>query len=99
MLERISFQLANNRGKYSHFIHKDGTIAALKKLDELHEARVGVLVEIDFPTEAQYEAIDLLASYAVGENPNVIAHFEEATAPFGARFPQGHILNTFLEMT
>ncbi len=63
MLARISLQLANNRGRYSHFIHKEGTIAALKKLEELHEARVGVLVEVDYPTEAQYEAIDLLAPY------------------------------------
>jgi hypothetical protein len=25
MLERFSFQLANNRGRYTHFIHCDGT--------------------------------------------------------------------------
>jgi len=29
MLERISFQLANNRGRYSHFIHLDGNVASL----------------------------------------------------------------------
>jgi hypothetical protein len=99
MLERISFQLANNRARYTHFIHSDGTIASLAKLQELHEARVGVMVEADFPTEAQYEAIELLACYATGENPSIIATFEEATAPFAARFPPGHIMNTYLEMT
>lgn len=98
MLERISFALVNNRGRYTHFIHLDGTIACLKPLEALHEARVGVMVDSDFPNEAQYDAIELLAAYAIGENPAVFMQFEEATAPFAARFRAGDPINAFLQI-
>lgn len=96
MLERISFQLANNRGRYSHFIHKDGTLASLYPLEVLHEARVGIMCEKEFPEEAQYEAMDELAGLAVGVNPHVIVTFDEGTSPFPARYPADHPANALL---
>lgn len=96
MLERISFQLANNRGRYSHFIHPDGTIASRKPLECLYEARVGILGNGEFPEDVQYEAIEELAALAVGENPLVIMTFDEGTSPFPARFPANHPFNELL---
>ncbi|MGM4893136.1 hypothetical protein [Tardiphaga sp. 839_C3_N1_4] len=66
MLERISFQLANNRGRYTHFVHDDGTVASLYPLETICEARVGLICEKEFPSEAQYDAAEELASFAVG---------------------------------
>lgn len=96
MLERISFQLANDRGRYSHFIHPGGTVASLYPLEALHEARVGIVCEKEFPDEAQYDAIDELTNLAAGVNPKVIVTFDECTSPFPARFPADHPLNTLL---
>jgi hypothetical protein len=98
MLERISFALVNNRARYNFFVHEDGTIASTAKLNELHEARVGLMKDVDFPTEEQYEAIQLLACYAVGVNPTVTIVFEEATAPFMAKWPPGDPIHAFAEI-
>lgn len=64
--ERISFQLANNRGRYTHFVHHDGTVASLYPMETLFEARVGIICEEDFSTEGRYDVIDEFASLAVG---------------------------------
>ena len=56
MLERIAFELANNRTKYTHFIDYGGGIACLCELEQLCSARVGVMCDIDFPTEDQYRS-------------------------------------------
>ena len=96
MLERISFQLANNRGRYSHFVHLDGSVASLYPLETLHEARVGIMCEKEFPEEAQYDVIEELAGLAVGVNPHVIVTFDEGTSPFPARFPADHPANLLL---
>jgi hypothetical protein len=96
MLERISFQLANNRGRYTHFIHNDGTVASLYPLEDLHEARVALMSEKEFPSEAQYDAAEELASYAVGINPHIIVTFDEGTSPFPARYPPDHPANALL---
>jgi hypothetical protein len=89
MLERISFQLANNRGRYTHFIHLGGTVASLYPLEALHEARVGIICDKEFPDEAQYHAMHELAGLAVGVSPLVIMTFDEGTAPFPAVFSKG----------
>jgi hypothetical protein len=99
MLERISFQLANNRGRYTHFVEVGGTVASLYPLEALHEARVGIVCEKEFPDEAQYDAIDDLASLAAGVNPRVIVTFDECTSPFPARFPPDHPANCLLVQT
>jgi len=96
MLERISFQLANNRGRYSHFINLDGSVASLYPMEGLYEARVGIVSDKEFPDEVQYDAIDELAGLAVGVNPHVIVTFDECTSPFPARFPKDHPLNALL---
>ncbi len=96
MLERISFQLANDRGRYSHFIHPDGTIASLKPFEVLHEARVGIICKGEFPQEIQYDAMEELAGLAVGADPFVIMTFDEGTSPFPARFPKDHPFNALL---
>jgi len=96
MLERISFQLANNRGRYTHFVEAGGAVASLYPLEALHEARVGIVCEKEFPDEAQYDAIDELASLAAGVNPRVIVTFDECTSPFPARFPADHPFNALL---
>jgi hypothetical protein len=96
MLERISFQLANNRGRYTHFIHCDGSVASLYPLETIHEARFGIMCEKEFPSEAQYDAAEELASFAVGINPHVIVMFDEGTSPFPARFPPDHPANAML---
>jgi hypothetical protein len=98
MLERISFQLANNRARYTHFIHGTGDIACLKELSQLCEARVGLLVESGFPSEAQYAAVRLLARYAVGENPRVVMTFDDSTAPFRPSFPPDHVAEEYADV-
>lgn len=82
MLERIAFELANNRTKYTHFVDRDGGIACLGELEQLCSARVGVLCDFDFPNEAQYKSIRFLAGLALGVNPHVIVTFDTDCAPF-----------------
>jgi hypothetical protein len=97
MLERISFELANNRARYTHFIHLDGTIASLSPLEAVCIAKVGVMTEDSFPNELQYDAIEQLAQLAVGINPGLVMEFGEATVPFPARFPADHPATFLLE--
>jgi len=82
MLERIAFELANNRTKYTHFIDYGGGIACLGELEQLCSARVAVMCNSDFPTEDQYRSIRFLAGLALGVNPHVIVTFDTDCAPF-----------------
>jgi hypothetical protein len=52
MPERISVQLANNRGRYSRFIPFDGSVASLYSLETLHGpawASVGIMCRSNSP--------------------------------------------------
>jgi hypothetical protein len=71
-------------------------VASLYPLETLHAARVGLICEKEFPSEAQYDAAEELASFAVGINPHVIVTFDEGTSPFPARYPENHPFNNFL---
>lgn len=82
MLERIAFELANNRTKYTHFIDYDGGIACLGELEALCSVRVGVMCDFDFPNENQYKSIRFLAGLALGVNPHAIVTFDTDCAPF-----------------
>jgi hypothetical protein len=82
MLERISFQLANNRGRHP--------------LETIQEARVGIMCEKEFPSDAQYDAAKELVSFAVGINPHVMVTFDEGRSPFPARYPPDHPANALL---
>jgi hypothetical protein len=85
-----------NRGRYTHFIHDDGTMASLYALETIYEARVGLICEKEFPSEAQYDAAEELASFAVGITPHIIVTFDEGTSPFPARHPPDHPANALL---
>jgi hypothetical protein len=75
----------HNRGRYTHFIHDNGTVASLYPLETIYEARVGLICEKEFPSEAsQYDAAEELASFAVGIKPHIIVTFDEGTSAFPA---------------
>jgi hypothetical protein len=84
MLQKISFALVTNpRAPYTHFIDNAGLCAAIDKLDEIEEARVGVYADFGpLPTEAQLSSVLLLAEMATVKNPKVEVIFGPGTSPF-----------------
>ena len=84
MLRKISFELVTNpRTPFTHFITNDGLCAAIDKLDEVEEARVGVYADFGpLPTEAQLSSVLLLAEMATVKNPKVEVIFGAGTSPF-----------------
>lgn len=92
ILSRISFTLVNDRARYTHFIEKDGRLVAMYDLNRVPEARVGVVCEVDFPTDEQRLTIVQMAQLATGINPAVVIECGEGTSPFPPMVPAEHPL-------
>jgi len=58
-------QLANNRGRYSHSVHFDRSVASLNPLETLDEACVGITCVKEFPGKALCVIIMELVGFAV----------------------------------
>src|ERR1700682_5197133 len=60
----LSFARITNRASYTHFVEADGTIIALRSMQNLRETKVGVVFAQEFPTDEQRAAIAHLANLA-----------------------------------
>jgi hypothetical protein len=95
MLTRVTFALVENpRASFTHFIDNSGMCAAVDKLDDLEEARVGIFADFGpLPTEAQLSSVLLLAEMATVKNPKVEITFGPGCSPFAP-----HIIERQVEL-
>jgi hypothetical protein len=95
MLSKNSFALVENpRASFTHFIDNTGMCAAVDKLDEVEETRVGIFADFGpLPTEAQLSSVLLLAEMATVKNAKVEIHFGPGTSPFAP-----HIIERQIEL-
>jgi hypothetical protein len=94
-MKRITFERVSNRASYSHFVETSGDIIALCSFYGMKEIRVGVVFGMEFPTDAQRQAIAHLANLATGFDPTVEIVFSEGTSPFPGAIPADHPFTEF----
>lgn len=81
-MDRISFELASNRARYSHMIEEDGTCVEIDSIDTIRDARVGIFAKE--PSDTVLSRAFSIAHMATAHNPMVEITFGPGCSPFFA---------------